>query len=121
MNEIGYRIKQRREELQITQDELAKRMGYTSRSTINKVEKGINDVTQTNVVKYAQALDCTPAYLMGWEVRKPDEKTGELLIEVRKSPRLLHLVEYFMKLNPSQQESVLALIRSMTPDTHHEQ
>lgn len=37
---IGERIKARRLELGLTQEELAKKMGYTSRSTVNKVELG---------------------------------------------------------------------------------
>ena len=71
---IGERIKARREELGLTQDELAKRMGYTSKSTVNKVEKGINDVTQSNIIKYADKLDTTVAYLMGWEDSLVDDK-----------------------------------------------
>ena len=63
---IGLRIRQRRKELGLTQDELAKRMGYKSRSTINKIEKGSNDVSQSNVVKFAEVLHTTIAYLMGW-------------------------------------------------------
>ena len=35
---IGQRIKQRREELQISQEELAHKIGYKSRSSINKIE-----------------------------------------------------------------------------------
>ncbi len=64
---IGSRIKSRRQELGMTQQELATKLGYKSRSTINKVEEGINDLTQTAVVKYAKVLNTTPAYLMGWE------------------------------------------------------
>lgn len=64
---IGKRIKKRREELQLSQDELAKKVGYTSRSTINKIEKEINDITQSKIVAFADALDTTPAYLMGWD------------------------------------------------------
>lgn len=64
---IGSRIKSRRQELGMTQQELATKLGYKSRSTINKVEEGVNDLTQTAVVKYAKALNTTPAYLMGWE------------------------------------------------------
>ena len=71
---IGDRIKARREELGLTQDELAKKMGYTSKSTVNKVEKGINDVTQSNIVKYAEQLNTTVAYLMGWEDSLTDDK-----------------------------------------------
>ena len=35
---IGERIKLRREELQMTQEELAQKLGYKSRSSINKIE-----------------------------------------------------------------------------------
>lgn len=63
---IGDRIRQRRKELNLTQDELAKRMGYSSRTAISNVEKGGEDLTSTRIKKYAEALDCSPAYLMGW-------------------------------------------------------
>lgn len=63
---IGKKIKQRREALGMTQDELAKIMGYSSRSTINKIENEINDVTQSKVIAFAKALDTTPSWLMDW-------------------------------------------------------
>lgn len=63
---IGDRIKMRRLELGLTQEELAKRMGYKSKSTINKVEAGINDVNMSTTKRYAKALETTVAYLMGW-------------------------------------------------------
>lgn len=66
MTHIGIIIKKRREELGLTQEELARKLGYKSKSTINKIEMGINDISQTKVVAFASALDTTPAYLMGW-------------------------------------------------------
>lgn len=63
---IGSRIKKRREELGMSQEELAFKVGYKSRSTINKIEKEINDITQTKIVEFARALQTTPAYLMNW-------------------------------------------------------
>lgn len=63
---IGLRIAQRRKELGLTQGELAEKMGYKSKSTINKIEKCLNDVAQSNVVNFANALQTTEAYLMGW-------------------------------------------------------
>lgn len=67
MLEIYKRIRTRREELGISQEELAKRMGYKSRSSINKIEKGENDIPQSKIVAFAQALRTTPEALMGWE------------------------------------------------------
>lgn len=60
------RIKQRREELGMSQDELAKKLGYKSRSTIAKIEKGENDITQSKITAFAKALNTTPRDLMGW-------------------------------------------------------
>lgn len=77
MLEIYKRIRARREELGISQEELAKRMGYKSRSSINKIEKGENDIPQSKIVAFAQALRTTPEALMGWE-QSPAPALGDL-------------------------------------------
>jgi len=66
-NLVGENIRARRMELGLTQEELSKRIGYKTKSTVNKVEKGINDVNQSTLVKYAHALSTTPERLMGWD------------------------------------------------------
>ena len=75
MLELYKRIRQRREQLAMSQDELAKRLGYKSRSSINKIEKGENDIPQSKIVAFANALMVTPEYLMGWET--PVGKTSD--------------------------------------------
>lgn len=62
---IGQRIKQRRLELNLSQDELAKKVGYKSRSSINKIELS-RDLPLKKVELMAKALETTPSYLMGW-------------------------------------------------------
>jgi len=64
---IGQKIKQRRVELNMSQAQLARKLDYKSRSSINKIELGYNDITQSKVVEFAQALRTSPAFLMGWE------------------------------------------------------
>jgi DNA-binding XRE family transcriptional regulator len=66
MSILGERIRTRRNQLGLTQDELAKKMGYKSRSSINKIEIGENDIPQSKIVKFSKVLDTTPSYLMGW-------------------------------------------------------
>ncbi len=76
MPEIGRRIKLKREELGITQEELAGRLGYKSKTTIAKIENGTNDIVQSKVAEFAKALHTTPAYLMGWaDVVSPAKTT----------------------------------------------
>ena len=65
--EIGERIKKRREELGMSQEELAQKAGYKSRSSINKIEIDGRGLPQSKIVNIANALDTTPAYIMGWE------------------------------------------------------
>ncbi len=72
---IGDRIRDRRMELGFSQDELAKRLGYKSRSSINKIERDASGLPQTKIEAIANALDTTPGYIMGWE-EKPAPKLG---------------------------------------------
>lgn len=67
MEELYKRIKKRRTELGMSQEELARRAGYTSRSTIARIEHGEINLPQSKVIDIAQALRVTPSYLMGWE------------------------------------------------------
>lgn len=61
---IGDRIRIRREELGLTQQQLADRLGYKSKATINKIELGVNGVSQSRVIDFAHALNTTIEYLM---------------------------------------------------------
>ena len=68
--EIGERIRQLRVQKGMSQEELAIAVGYkseNSRSTVNKVEKGINDITQSRLKAYAKALGTTVAHLLGYD------------------------------------------------------
>ena len=42
MSELSTRVRLRREELGLSQEQLAQRMGYSSKSSITKLEKGVN-------------------------------------------------------------------------------
>ena len=47
--DLSSRIRQRREQLGLSQEELAARMGYRSKSSITKLEKGINDLPRAKL------------------------------------------------------------------------
>lgn len=63
---IGKQIKNRRLELNLSQDELAKRTGYSDRTAISKIEAGLRDIPQSKISVFAEALSTTPAYLLGF-------------------------------------------------------
>lgn len=66
-NTTGTRIRKLREELELSQDDLATLLGYKSRSSINKIELGERNLTQSKIKAIADALHTTPAHIMGWE------------------------------------------------------
>lgn len=72
---LGQRIKQKRKELGLSQEELANRLGLKSKSTICKIERGDDNLTTSSIRQYADALNCTPSYLMGWE--NPEQQIRE--------------------------------------------
>lgn len=63
---LGQNIRIYREKLGMTQEDLARKLGYKDRSTIAKIESDVNDITQSKIVAIAEALQTTPAALMGW-------------------------------------------------------
>lgn len=64
MADIGNLIRKRREELGMTQDELAEKTGYKSRSSINKLEKGGNDLPRAKIRIFAKVLNIAPEYFV---------------------------------------------------------
>jgi len=73
VNEIYKRIKQRREELGLSQDELAIRLGYKNRSSIHKIEMGVNDIPQSKIRDFARALNTDELFLLGLEKEKTEK------------------------------------------------
>lgn len=70
------RIKSRRTELGLTVEELAHKMGYKDKSSISKIENGKADIPQSKIAAFADALETTTAYLMGWEEQPTPKPTS---------------------------------------------
>ena len=68
---IGDRVRLLREQKGMTQEELATKLGYKSKSSVTHIEKG-RDIPRSMVVTLAKILDTTPAFLMGWEELSAD-------------------------------------------------
>ena len=64
---LGKKVKLKREELGLSQEELAEKMNYKSKTSIHKIEQDITDLPLSKVKELANILKTTPAYLMGWE------------------------------------------------------
>ena len=70
MKEMGKRIKQKREEANMTMEELGKKLGVT-KSTISKYERGeISQIKRNHVEELSKILHCSPEWLMGFDNAK---------------------------------------------------
>jgi transcriptional regulator with XRE-family HTH domain len=117
---VGERIKKRRLELEWSQEELARRMGFKSKSTICKIENGEDNLTTTAVKKYADALLTTPSYLMGWEddiVKYVDDSFNDSGVtkdseDIDKAKALYKL---YSEASPEVQSAVELILKSAQP------
>lgn len=100
---IGERIRNKRIEKGLTQEELAVSVGYTSKSTINKIELGINDIPLSKVCEFARALSTTESYLMGWD----DEASSSAAVPVPAAdPNEDQLIAMYRELNSAGQKKL---------------
>lgn len=67
MLDLYKNIKRKRQQLKMTQTDLALKLGYADKSMIAKIEKGSVDLPQSKIIAFAEALDTTPGDLMGWD------------------------------------------------------
>lgn len=88
MSTIYERIKERRLELGLTVEDLAKKMGYKDKSSISKIENGKADIPQSKVMAFARALETTTAYLMGIDEEKERPPLPAGAIPVRAGPMI---------------------------------
>lgn len=111
----GEKIKQRRMELGWSLRELAKRMGYANQSTISRIESGTIDIPQSKVVKFAEVMGTTVAYLMGWEDEIQKDPVGlvERQFEILMDEDLNEIFEDFRSLDASKRKIVKDLVRSL--------
>ena len=109
-------IRSRRIALKMTQQELAQKLGYKSTSTIAKIESGENDIPQAKLVAFAEALNTTPADLMGFKNVKPvqGESANTVTCTISKDkPQLEKMIKKLDKLDEKDLNRVLSVIKPL--------
>ncbi|WP_324279282.1 helix-turn-helix domain-containing protein [Fusobacterium polymorphum] len=87
------RIRNRRKELKMTQDELAKLTGYNDRSSIAKIEAKKADLSQSKIIAFAEALKVSTSYLMDGEVKEIEEKSNINMNDIETDFMMIPLYE----------------------------
>lgn len=102
---IPERIKYRRIELGMSQTELAKKVGYSGKTAISKIECGERQLRQSMIVKIADALETTPSYIMGWDEAEEEVKAFYKA-----------MIDAFKRADPVTQDNICLLLRIKKPD-----
>ena len=112
---IGQRIKSRREELGLSQEDLAHKIGYKSKSSINKIELDIQQLRQSKIKQIADALETTTDYIMGWSEKEDSEPkeqhTVTDLIKNQYGSDVYELVQLYSKLNEAGKKKIMEELR----------
>lgn len=121
MLELYKNIKRYRQELRMSQDELAKRAGYTDRSSIAKIEKGLVDLPQSKIRQFAEIFGVAPGDLMGNDGVRTKQMFIELnakpmikmqdRVEEDLAPGLLEVRRLYTMFNQQDRDEILSLMR----------
>lgn len=122
---IGKNIRRRRIELGLSQEELAERCGFKSKSSINKMESGVQGLPQSKIVAVAKALETTPGYIMGWEgveeSQQPeyytDEATAKIAYEIALNPELRALFDVQHDMDPADMRALRSMALALKRKT----
>lgn len=102
-NETRRRIAERRLALNITQLQLAKKIGYTSREYVSRIERGSLPLSKKSLDKWAVALETTTEYLL----HTTDNINGTTELKTEYEDEINKLTKLFSKMNKKERYVLL--------------
>ena len=123
---VGDRIKQRRIELGMSQEELAQKAGYCAKPAISRFEHAGNEISMKQVKRLSLALDCSMAYLMGWETTADQvnnecpKKSGNAdpsYVNTADIPKAIDLYTKYLNAPREVQMSIELLLKAQQSDS----
>ena len=122
---IGAIIRRRRIELGLSQEELAERCGFKSKSSINKMEAGVQGLPQSKIIAVAKALETTPGYILGWEGVEEnqqqeyytDEVTAQIAEDMATNPNLRMLYDVQRDMDPEDLQAMYSMAMALKRKT----
>lgn len=116
--ELYENIRRLRKEQNLSQDELAKRAGYTDRSSIAKIENGDVDLPQSKIFLLAKALGVTASELMGDDGVTPSaEDLGKMLSDQMGDREMMEALPVYIGLTPEKKRHVIDTIYLLGSDS----
>lgn len=112
IKELGSRIRQRRQSLDITLKQVAEQIGVQE-ATVQRYESGnIKNIPYDKIVLISEALKCSPAYLMGWEDNLT-KSSADLITDILTDAELLSYIKKISQLPQSMRYKVYGYIDSL--------
>ena len=116
MKTLGNNIRMYREQKGLSQEELANRCGWTTnnaRSTISKIESGVNDVPTSKVKMIAEQLGVSVCDLMNSSANVQTKDKIRKLIEQCYGKEVYETLSSLLDLDASDQKVIKTMIDSM--------
>jgi transcriptional regulator with XRE-family HTH domain len=112
MSILGDNVKRIRIEKGLSQDELAQKVGYTSRSTISCIESGKRDCSQRQIVALADALGVSPGDLLEKSDASPDTVKAVRFVSASETEK--KIIDMFVSLPADSQPRVIEKLKSIS-------
>lgn len=97
---INERIAELRKQRNWSQEELALKAGFKSKSTISKIENGTRELTRNKIIAFATVFGVSPSYLMTGEENLSSNKNAT-------TPMQQRLIDELNNLNEEQQNQLI--------------
>lgn len=112
---LGQKLKARRKELNLTQGQVAKKVGVAIQTIYKYENEIVTNMPLDRLEIIANALDVTPAYLMGWEditpeTEKKNDAIADIILRLRTDNNYLEVVQSLSELSPEQLSAVKSFL-----------
>ena len=113
-NEMAKKIKELRKAKGLTLEDVGRLVGV-GKSTVRKWETGmIANMKRDKILALANALDTTPAYLMGWEEeQKKNDIQADIILKMRTDETLASVVENLYKLDKEKLDTINQMLHTL--------
>ena len=90
-------------------------VGYTSRTSIGKIESGLVDIPRSKIIAFAKALHCTPAELTGWDEEtqyqlQNNDLLASIILKMRRNKIFFESVKVLNSLSDEKLEKAMQIL-----------
>lgn len=113
---LGSRVRLRRKELSLSQDQLARAVGITFQQ-VQKYEHGTNRISFSRLVEICDALECSVGDLIGNLDKTKSSGSFSRQVAYLTEPGASDLLEAYASINsPKRRRAILNLARQLSSD-----